>query len=490
MPLFNKKTKSPVQQTTNKAGGSAFSMAPETELVHAVLTTFLDDKYYESGSDRKDRIAKLIDRCDPQFVTNLAVIARKEFHLRSVSHLLTGELAKEYGGEAIKNLVMDVTERPDDLMEIAAYVGTPMPKALKRGIRNAILKFSPYQLAKHKGEGRDYSMVDLFNLTHPKVQHASPEQAAAWDALMKGELKSFDTWETDVSNAGTEEGRKEAFENLILENKMGYMALIRNINNYIKYDISPKAKKAVIKKLTDPKEVARSKQLPFRFVTAFDNVKGDREYSDAISDAMDVAVSNVPDLGGKILIAVDASGSMGGDPIKKAAIFAATLMKANKNADIILYDTAVKEAAFSTKTPVIDIAKSIEQQAMGGGTNTGLVFEYAIQKKRVYDRIIIISDNESWKQGWHGTPEVAMKTYMAATGATPYVYAIDIQGYGTTDLKPSSKVFHLTGWSDRLLDFIGKVEQGETLVDYIKSYHKINHGKKIHDDTDGEAEEA
>lgn len=472
---FNKKTKSPVQQATNKAGGAAFSMAPEMELTHAVLTTFLDDKYYESGKDRKDRISQLINKCDPQFVSNLAVIARKEFHLRSVSHLLAGELAKEYGGEAIKNLIMGVTERPDDLMEIAAYVGTPMPKAVKRGIRNAILKFSPYQLAKYKGEGRDFSLVDLFNLTHPKVQHASEEQAKAWDALMKGELKSFDTWETDVSNAGSEQDRKKAFENLLLENKMGYMAVLRNINNFIKYGISPEAKASAIKKLTDPKEVAKSKQLPFRFITAFDNVQGDREYTDAISEAMDIAVSNVTDLGGKVLIAVDASGSMSGDPIKKASIFAATLVKANKNADLILYDTSVKKAVFSTKTPVIDISKSIQQQAMGGGTNTGLVFEYAILEKKNYDRIIIISDNESWKHGWSDTPDTIFRKYKAINGADPFVYAIDIQGYGTTDIKPNSKVFHLTGWSDRLLDFIGKVEQGETLVDYIKSYHKTNH---------------
>ncbi len=91
-----------------------------------------------------------------------------------------------------------------------------------------------------------------------------------------------------------------------------------------------------------------------------------------------------------------------------------------------------------------------------------------------YDRIIIISDNESWKDSWfgnHGTNH-SFNVYRSATGTDPYVYAIDIAGHGTTDLKKAPKVFHMTGWSDRLLDFIGKVEQGETLVDYVKNYHK------------------
>lgn len=464
MPKFSTKKKS--TSTVNKAGGVAFSMNKESELIHAVLTTFLEDKYYETGANRIERIKSLIASNNPKFVANLAVIARNEFNLRSVSHLLIGELSKIHRGDSlIKNALVASSQRVDDLTEILAYVGNPVPKQIKRGLRNGLLKFNTYQLAKYRGEGNKVSLVDLFNLVHPKVKHASGEQKKAWKALIEGKLTSFDTWETEISACGNDEAKKKkVWESLITEDKLGYMALLRNLNNLIKCDVSEKILAKAIKKLTDPVEVLNSKQLPFRYSTAYKNVLGNRKLSDAISEAMDIAVSNTPEFKGKTLIAIDCSGSMEGDPIQKAAIFGATLLKANKNAEVILYDTSINQIALSGRTPVVDLAHKIETEAMGGGTNTGLVFDYAT--KHDFDRIIIISDNESWDG--YGVQNSYL-AYKKATGQDPFVYAIDIQGYGTEDVK-GGKVFHLSGWSDRLLDFIGKIEEGETLVKYVRDY--------------------
>lgn len=465
MSRFNTKQ---TTKTTNIAGGQAFTMDHKMELVHAVLTTFLEDKYYENGEDRINRIKLLIQKNTPEFVANLAVIARLEFNLRSVTHLLIGELAKYHKGDSlVKDTMVKACIRPDDLTEIVSYIGTPIPKQVKRGVRNALLKFNRYQLAKYKGEGKGVSMVDLFNLCHPKVQHATDEQKQAWKDLIEGNLKSFDTWETEISNSSQEE-RKSKWEVLIKENKLGYMALLRNLNNLIKNDVSDEVIDLAIQKLTDKEQVKKSKQLPFRFTTAYENVSGNRRLTDAISIAMDHAVSNTPELSGKTLIAIDSSGSMDGDPIDKASIFGATLAKVNSNSDVILYDTGVKELTISGRTPVIDIAEAIKKAAMGGGTQTSLVFRYAIDMKKIYDRIIIISDNESWSESMYGD-SVQNWYNKYHTVADPFVYAVDIQGYGTKDIS-SHKVFHLTGWSNRLLDFIGHIEKGQSLVDYIKNY--------------------
>ncbi len=468
MSKFNTKV-APKRKTINKAGGHAFKLPLDQELVHAVLTTFLDDKYYESAEDRILRIQALIQQNDPEFVARLAVIARKEFNLRSVTHLLIGELSRVHSGDSlVRRALTEAALRPDDLTEIVSYVGTPIPKQIKRGARSALLKFNRYQLAKYKGEGKEVSLVDLFNLVHPKVQHANKEQKKAWKDLMTGKLVSFDTWETELSNAKNDAARKKALEELIEEDKMGYMALLRNLNNLIKYNVSAKVQKLAVAKLTDKEEVKKSKQLPFRYVTAYENVHGNRVFTDAISEAMDIAVDNTPELKGDILIAVDTSGSMRGDPLKKASIFAATLLKANKKADVILYSTSVKEVSLSGRAPVIDLAKSIENASLGGGTETSLVFKYAASARKNYSRIIIISDNESWNEGYGGVQAI-YEEYKKVTGNDPFIYAIDIQGYGTKDIT-DSKVFHLTGWSDRLLDFIGQAEKGKTLIDYIKKY--------------------
>lgn len=442
-------------KTTNLAGGSAFSMNAKEELAHAVLATFLEDKHYETGDKRIERIAALVPKVPASFVAKLAVFARVRCNLRSVTTLLIAELAKVHRGDSlVKDTIIATAERPDDLTELVAYIGTPIPKQVKRGVRNALLKFNRYQLAKYKGEGKAVSLVDLFNLTHPKPQHADKEQKKAWKDLIEGKLTSFDTWETEISAS---KNPKKTWETLILEDKLGYMALLRNLNNFIKHDISKKAIATVIKKLTDRDEVEKSKQLPFRFITAYDNVTGNRELTDAISEAMDLSLDNTPKLKGKTLIAVDTSGSMEGDPIKKAAIFAATLFKSN-NADLVQFSNTCTPLVASSRTPIIDIAKSIENQAQGGGTNTGSVFDTA---KDDYARIIILSDNESW----NGSAQSSYAEYRKKNDCM--VYAIDIAGYGSTDLK-SSKVKHLAGWSDKVLDLIPLMEKGKSLVEYIE----------------------
>lgn len=484
----------PTTKTRNLAGGKAFRMSAPMELVHAVLSTFLEDKFYETGDARIQRIADLVAKNDPKFVSNLATVARQEFHMRSVVTLLVAELAKCHRGDSlVMETIVRTAQRVDDLIELVSYFKRDkkaLPKQVKRGIRNALLKFNRYQLAKYRGEGKTVSLTDVFNLVHPKPKHANEEQKQAWKDLMEGKLASFDTWETEISNSKDDATRTEVWEKLITNNKLGYMALLRNLNNLVKYGVSEKIIARAVAKLTSPVEVMRSKQLPFRYFTAYQHVRGNRQFTDAISLAMDLAVANTPKLEGRTLIAVDASGSMGASnyalgggsdlPIVKAAIFAATLVKANVNADLILFDTQVKELQPSSRMPVVDLAESIIKASDGGGTETSLVFRYAGAKKTQYDRIVIISDVESWSerdgvQKWYAE-------YCKATGADPFVYAIDIQGHGTKDVV-GSKVFHLAGWSSRLLDFVGQAERGESLVDYIRDYIPMSDRTKPQEET-------
>lgn len=468
MTRFNKKIEKKVRNTRNLAGGKAFTMAPALELVHAVLTTFLEDKFYETGNQRLARIQELVQKVaetkdGPEFVAKLAVVARGEFNLRSVSHVLIGELAQIHrGDDLVKRAIIEIAERPDDLTEIASYVGLPLPKQVKRGIRNALLNFDSYSLAKYRGDGKELSLVDPFNLTHPKVQHANKEQKKAWADLMKGELKNTETWEAKISATKGDAGQKtEAWEDLVISGKLPYMALLRNLNNLIKSDVSVKAINAAVKKLTDPEAVLYSKQIPFRFLTAYNVVSGSRVLRDAVSDAMDIAVGNVQPFKGKTLIALDVSGSMKA-VADKAGILAAVLIKANKDADVVVYNTRLERIEPSSRVPVVDMANGLLAKCEGG-TNTDLVFD---SSNKQYNRIVIISDNESWKG--FGV-QSAYLNYKRRTGADPYIYAIDIAGYGTTEIK-GDRVCHLAGFSDKILDFIGAVEKGDTLVDYIKNY--------------------
>lgn len=456
MARFNLK-KAPTK-TTNLAGGIALKHSAEMELVVSVLTTFLEDKFYETGDERLERIKKLIAMVKPEFVAKLAVVARTQFHMRSVSHVLLGELSKIHRGDSlVSRAIVKAAERPDDLIEIASYVGKPIPKQVKLGIAKALTGFNRYQLAKYRGEGKQLKMVDLFNLVHPKP--VNEEQKKDWKDLMEGNLKAEDTWEARLSSG---EDKGKVWKDLILEDQIGYMALLRNLRN-IDEQADEKTKETACKMIADPERVKKSKQLPFRFMNAYENVSN-QDMLEAIAKAMDISLDNVPVFKGKTLLAIDKSGSMNGDPIKKAAIFAAALMK-NNTVDTILYSDNVKEVKYLKGTPVLTLAEKIEKDLFSGGTNTSLVFEYATINSGVhYDRIIILSDNESWVDDWMGGTQTAKNNHARVNNC--FVYAMDLAGYGTRDIG-GDKVFHLAGWSEKIFDFMEWIEKENQIIDFI-----------------------
>jgi hypothetical protein len=450
-------------KTTNYGGGVAYKHSPEMELVVSVLTTFLEDKFYESGDERIERIKELVKKVSPEFVAKLAIMARKEFYLRSVVHLLVGELSRNHRGDSlVRKTIVKTTERPDDLIEIVAYLDKPLPNQVKKGIREALKKFDAYQLAKYRLENHQTKLVDLFNLVHPKP--INKEQEKVWKDLIYGNLKNTETWEARLSSG---EDKARVWRELVLEEKIGYMALLRNLRNIDEQaDEETKQKACMI--IANRERVKLSKQLPFRFYNAYENVNN-QDMLEAISVALDYSLENVPVFDGKTLIAVDVSGSMKGKPAKIASLFAGALMKTS-NCDVVLYNSNIEQFKFLRSEPVLTIAQRIQNE-VGGGTNTGLVFEWIQENDKQYDRIIILSDNESWEEtkyyGLRGTQEV-FKNYKNQTNQNPFIYAIDIQGYGTKDIK-GDRVFHVAGWSEKIFDFIKWIEKENQLVDFVNS---------------------
>lgn len=445
-------------KTTNIAGGKAFKREGKEELAFAVVSSFLEDKYYESGDDRTKRIVSLIQGIsDVEYLLRLAYVTRNVFNMRSTTHLLLAETAKKFKGDSrVRKAIAQCTVRPDDLTELIAYLGKPVPNSIKKGIAEALKNFNQYQLTKYKMEGKEVSLYDLFNLVHPKPRDA--EQGVMWGKLLKGELTPPSTWEVRLSSG---ENKADVWKDLIGQDKIGYMALLRNLRNIDKQASEP-IKMAACTIIQDRERVVKSRQLPFRFHNAYLNIEN-QDMLEAISQALDHSLANVPKYDGKTLIAVDSSGSMHGKPLQIASLFAAAMFKSN-DADLLLYDTSIHLLKVLRSAPCLEISEKMQHVRMGGGTQTSLVFKYMIDAKKKYDRIVILSDNESWTESsWSrsdfGSPQEAYNKMRTALGIDPYVYAIDIEGYGTSDVK-GGKVQHLCGWSDKIFDLMKHIERG------------------------------
>ena len=94
------------------------------------------------------------------------------------------------------------------------------------------------------------------------------------------------------------------------------------------------------------------------------------------------------------------------------------------------------------------------------------IFERFTSQNETYDRVIIISDEQS-----HTSLEDAVKKYAIKHG-TPYVYFINICGYGPTAMKPGSRVFRIYGYNADIYEKIPEVEINPDVV--IDEINKIN----------------
>lgn len=466
MSKFNETKKNDVR---NLAGGKAYKESDEMQLASLLLTSFGDDKYYQKEKDIYSQLERLIAVCDKEFVAKAIIYARKQFGMRTITHIASSMLAKHIGGKEWGSRFFDkVINRVDDMTEIVACHLSRKQKltnAMKKGFSSALGRFDEYQLAKYKGEGKTVKLVDVVNLVHPKE---TERNNGAIGRLINGELKSFDTWESELSAVGDDvEAKKAVWHRLLDENKLGYFALLRNLRNIIQLGDEMLKNKA-LNALLNEQAIKRSLVLPFRFSTAYDEMaKIDSDAMRAVSKACEIACSNVPKLEGKTLIALDVSGSMSNCRVADiASLFTAVLLKSN-DCDLITFSDVANYRIVNTDDSVMTIKKAIRYAC--GGTNFDSVFQVANKK---YDRVILLSDMQAWLQGsWRAkSPKAAYERYKSEFNAPNCkFYSIDLAGYGTMQM-PQQDVYCLAGFSDKVFDLMKHFEcDKNALISAIKA---------------------
>jgi 60 kDa SS-A/Ro ribonucleoprotein len=286
--IFNTKK----SEVVNHEGAKAFRMTPALELYTSVVTSSLSDTFYEKSDARLVRIQELIRKNDAQFVAKLAVYARERMYMRSMPLVLVTELAKIHQGDnLVSRAVGRVVQRADEITELLAYYQMAnqrkevkklnrLSKQIQKGLGDAFNRFDEYQFSKYNRPNTAVKLKDALFLVHPKAKDEA--QQLIFNKIAKDELKTAETWETTLSAVGQNdfenenskiEAKTQAWETLIMDGKLGYMAMLRNLRNIIEANVSQEAIEKVCATLSNARAVANSKQFPFRFLSAYRELK-------------------------------------------------------------------------------------------------------------------------------------------------------------------------------------------------------------------------
>ena len=416
-------------------------MKPEQRLRRSVLSCLLwEDEFYEEGQSIAERIAEAAEAVPVTTLAALAIEARSQFNLRHVPlHLLTVLARRARGSSLVSQTIEAVIQRADELAEfltLYAKANGVLPNAVKpklsaqvkRGLALAFTKFDAYQLAKYD-RANAVRLRDALFLCHAKPN--DDEQSALWKQLVAGKLPVPDTWEVALSGGAD---KKETFERLLREGRLGYLALLRNLRNMEQARVDD----TLIRDAVLARKGAH-RVLPFRFIAAARAVPRFEMWLDT---ALRANIAATEPLSGRTIVLVDVSGSMDAalsarSDLTRVDAAAALASVANGNLRVFTFSNNLVEVPARRGMSGVD---AVVKSQPHGGTRLGAAVT-AINGIE-HDRLIVVSDEQ---------PQDAVPQPVAK-----YAYMINVAsarngiGYGPWT--------HIDGFSERVFTFIRENE--------------------------------
>lgn len=467
MASTNTKTKrSHVYADEQLAGGfgpQAAKQDNESALRRLVMTCLLwEDIAYLDGKSVVEQICALVPTVPADRVAAIAIEARFQQRLRHVPLLLCREMARHASHRGlVADTLSRIIFRADELAEFVAlyWKGNGGKKTLsaqvKRGLAAAFTKFDAYQLSKWDRPGRDVSLRDVLFLSHAKPK--DQEQESLWKQLVDRTLVPANTWEVGLSAARSADEKRDVWQRLITDGKLGALAFLKNLRNMTE----AKVRRATIAAGFDSLKPAML--LPIDFLRA---AKYAPEWVREIESAMLKCAGQFPRLGGWTVFVVDVSGSMGtrlSDRSEFTRIDAAAslaVLAAEMCEHISVYATAGCDMTRRHETEKIpsmrgfSLSEKIVQSAArlgGGGIFTRQCLDYIRSREsETPDRIVIFSDSQDCDIRGSGQPK-PFGRHNYIVDVSNHQHGVNYAGIWTAEV---------SGWSEHFLRFIAAVEAG------------------------------
>lgn len=495
MSKFNVPSKHEVK---SYEGGTVYNKKFEDEWQNILFSWFVQPSFYRTEDETFNRFVfltkSIIESKGAQTVTNMAVYSRNILGMRSVSCVVAA-LLNNVQFDTKRQFYRNFFHRPDDVAEVFSLLEKFEEKpshALVRGACGYLNSLDDYQVSKYRMEGKNYSMMDLVNLTHAKSDSISK--------LKKNTLPLAKTWENEVFKAKDNADKQEHWLDLLSSNKLGVMAIVRNLRNMIKTGavVESNIHDLIGMKITDTKAVKKSLMFPFRAYTAYKALNQDLEYQPAYEMPMLLAntylkrmfmlsFDNVEKIKGTTAVIMDVSGSMACPsltsltPAEIGMLFATSMNSVCESCDVVAFATKSKKVKVPTQPDrIFDLVENFHDLTAQLGYGTEIVPAIELLDKH-YDRVVIVSDMQIMDNNpWfcqHGTnpAKQAIDKYKKKFGNCS-VYSFDLGNYSTQILKQEDDVCYISCMNDSVFKFINLHELNVSLFDYVNNWMENNNG--------------
>lgn len=503
----------PRTDTTNEAGGDAYSMTAKHELAQYAMTGTFASGYYSTDDEQLARTVELARQVPPAFLAQLAVYSRTNGKMKDMPAMLAAMLFARRENDLLKLVFGRVIDNGRMLRNFVQIVRSGVTGRNSLGSTGKALVQSYFDSRKPEAlfrdsVGNDPSLADVIKLAHPKPTDAArqalyryiigkPVEAEQWEALPQL-VKDFDTFKAyrlqgSVSDQSPPNVPFEMLTALPLTKddwkaiavNGGWQFVRMNLNTFARHGVleDKEVVKALVKILTNEENIERARVLPYQLLVAYLNVGADIPVvlKNALQTALDISTKNVQtfDVNG-VVVGVDLSGSMSA-PVtgyrgaattaaqcsQVASLIAGTVLRRNPETTVIPFATSAFKVNLNPLDSIMTNAQKIHA-AGSGGTDCSAPVREAVSRKLKADLFILISDNESWSGAHYARGTGTMNTWPAYKKINPNakLINIDLAGNGSLQTPKGHKdILNIGGFSDEIFAQINAFVAGKGVTE-------------------------
>lgn len=496
-------------KATNLAGGKAYAMAPEAALAQYAATGCLGATFYASAAQQLETVLALCESVSPDFVARVAVYARTRGLMKDLPALLCAWLSArgaKYLPEVFHAVIDDARMLRNFVQIVRSGVtgrrsfGT-LPKRLVQSWFDARSDEAVFRAS----VGSDPSLVDVIRMVHPKPATESRRSLYAWllgkphvRAALPQLVRDYEDYRALGGHGPVPEVPFQMLTSLPLDTAAwcgvartaGWQALRMNLNTFARHGVFGVEGMAehIASRLRDETSIRKARAFPYQLMMAYTAAGAEVPgvVREALQDAMEVAIQNVPALPGQVFVCTDVSGSMhspvtGYRPgattavrcIDVAALVSAAVVRHNPTTEVIPFGTSVVKVSLNPRDTVMTNAAKLAA-LNGGGTNCSAPLAMLNARKAKGDLVVMVSDNESWMDPRRGLATAMMVEWEAFRARNPKarLVCIDLTPNATTQVPDREDILNVGGFSDAVFDllrtFASSGVRGAHWVDIIR----------------------
>ncbi len=481
---------------TNAAGAPAYKLDARHQLAQLAMTGTLSRTFYTQAREQLDDVMALLSKVEPAFAAKAAIYARQKGHMKDMPALLLAAIsaadpvtfARAFprvidNGRMLRTFVQIMRSGAAGRKSLGSR-----PKRMVEAWLNGATDRQILQAA----VGQSPSLADVIKMVHPKPASAERRALYAWligkpydvEALPEA-VRAFEAFKRDAT-APLPDVPFQMLTSLELTPEhwakiaanAGWQMLRMNLNTFDRQCVFaiPGMTERIAARLKDEAEIKRARVLPYQLMAAYVAASEDvpLEVREALQDAMEIAIANVPSITGNIVVCPDVSGSMSSPAtgyregasskvrcIDVAALVAAAMLRVNKQARVLPFECDVVEVGLNPRDSVMTNAEKLASVG-GGGTNCSAPLAKLNAERAKVDMVVFVSDNQSWMDARSAERTELMVEWqkLKQRNRDAKLVCIDIQPYGSTQAPERDDILNVGGFSDAVFETIANFAAG------------------------------